>query len=359
MKHPITQKLRFLLIYSAIWLVIMGIHIGTLTFMYKISLGYALADALIFNTLYAFLGVALWYPVFYNNPEKQSFSNLIINHLSIMSLSLAFWISLGIFISKLLFNESDTYLEFVEDGITWRIFTGIFFYFIIVMLYYLYIYGQNLKEHMMQESRLREKINEAELQTLKSQINPHFLFNSLNSLSSLTITNPEKAHEMIIKLSGFLRYSLAHDPNKLIPLRQEIENVESYIAVEKIRFGEKLIFEKEINQACYEHKVPFLILQPLIENAIKHGVYESTEPITLKISCKPQSDASIQITISNNFDPEALPRKGTGTGIKNIIERLRIIYQLNDLFTYQKTENSFEVQIIVPSKPAFKESIDM
>lgn len=337
----------------------MGVHIGTLTFLYKISFGHAVADGLIFNTLYAFLGIALWYPVFYNNPEKQSFSNLIINHLSIMSLSLASWISLGIFISKLIFTETDAYLDFVEDGITWRIFIGIFFYFIIVMLYYLFIYGNNLKEHMMQESRLQVKINEAELQTLKSQINPHFLFNSLNSISSLTMTNPEKAHEMIIKLSGFLRYSLAHDPNKLIPLKQEIENVEAYIAVEKIRFGEKLIFEKTISQECFGHKVPFLILQPLIENAIKHGVYESTEPITIKISCSPQADQSVQITISNNFDPEALPRKGTGTGIKNIIERLRIIYQLNDLFTYRKTEDHFEVQIIVPSKPAFKESIDI
>jgi sensor histidine kinase YesM len=358
MKHPIAQNIRYLLVYAAVWLVIIGVHAGTLIFLYNIDFTTALGDGIIFNSLYAFIGIALWYPVFYNDIEKQSFTNLIINHLSIMSLTLAFWVSSGVFMSKYVFANSFIYLSFLEKGIPWRIFIGIFFYFVMVLLYYLLIYGYNLREHMLQEARLREKISEAELETLKSQINPHFLFNSLNSISSLTITNPEKAHDMIIKLSGFLRYSLAHDPNNLIPLKQELDNMEAYIAVEKVRFGDKLIFEKEINAACGEHKVPFLILQPLIENAIKHGVYESTSPITVKISCEPQPDKSIKISIGNNFDPESVPRKGTGTGIKNIIERLRIIYQLNDLFSFKKTENYYQVQLILPHKPVFKETTE-
>lgn len=345
-----------MLIYAAVWLVIVGVHTVTLTFLHNVDFWMALGDGLIFNLLYALIGIALWYPVFYNDIEKQSFLNLGINHLSIMSLVLVFWISFGIFLNKLIFTDSLGYLEFLDKGIPWRIFTGVFFYLVIVMFYYLLIYGYNLREHMLQESRLREKINEAELQTLKSQINPHFLFNSLNSISSLTITNPEKAHDMIIKLSGFLRYSLAHDPSNLIPLKQEIENMEAYIAVEKIRFGEKLVFEKNIDNACGEHKVPFLIMQPLIENAIKHGVYESTAPITIKVTCEKLADHNIKITIGNNFDPEAVPRKGTGTGIKNIIERLRIIYQLNDLFSFKKEANYYEVQMILPPRPAFKKS---
>jgi len=179
-----------------------------------------------------------------------------------------------------------------------------------------------------------------------------FLFNSLNSISSLTITNPEKAHEMIIKLSGFLRYSLAHDPNNLIPLRQEIENMESYIAVEKIRFGDKLIFENNISEQCQGHKVPFLILQPLIENAIKHGVYESMEPITVAVSCQKLDENKIEIIIENGFDPNTIPRKGTGTGIKNIKDRLKIIYQLSDLLSFEKGEDNFKVSLIIPEKPA-------
>jgi len=353
MKHPISQKIQFIFIYAGFWTIVLGLHIATLMLLYKIDGWSATIDGLVFNTLFALLGIALWYPVFYNDPEKQSISMLLINHLSIMVLSLAFWISSGVFICNQLLEDYPQYLQFVEAGIPWRIYTGIFFYFSMVLVYYLLIYGFSLREHMLQESQLREKINEAELQSLKSQINPHFLFNSLNSISSLTITNPEKAHEMIINLSGFLRYSLAHDPNNLIPLEQEIENMEAYIAVEKIRFGEKLVFIKDICEECYPHRVPFLILQPLIENAIKHGVYESMEPVTVKIDCRKLPDQSIKITIGNNFDPEAVSRKGTGTGIKNITERLKIIYQLNDLFTIEKKKDYFTVQLILPNKPAF------
>lgn len=359
MKHPITQKLRYILIYAGIWTVILGIHATTLHFLYNISLSSSITDGLVFNSVFALIGIALWYPVFYNDIEKHSFTNLLINHLSIMALTLAFWVSTSIFILKSITPEAELYLSAMKSGIAWRVFSGIFFYFAIIMIYYLLIYGYNLREHMLQEARLKQKINEAELKTLKSQINPHFLFNSLNSISSLTITNPEKAHDMIIKLSGFLRYSLAHDPNKLIPLEQEIENMESYISVEKIRFGEKLLFESEISERCCDKKVPFLILQPLIENAIKHGVYEALEPVKVKVTCKTLNDDNILITVGNDFDPKAISQKGTGTGIKNIKDRLKIIYQLNDLFSFEKSENYFLVKLIIPNKPAFKSTADI
>lgn len=354
MDHPITQKFKYLLIYAGIWLVVLAIHAATLTFLYNMPLEKAIVDGLVFDTIFAVLGIALWYPVFYNDIEKQVFGNLIVNHLSIMALTLAFWISVSVYIMRAIFPESDPYMQVLESGLPWRIFTGIFFYLMLVMIYYLVIYGYNLREHILQESRLREEINEAELKTLKSQINPHFLFNSLNSISSLTITNPDKAHDMIIKLSGFLRYSLAHDPTNLIPLSKEIANMESYIAVEKVRFGDKLNFNKEVDELCNERLVPFLILQPLIENAIKHGVYESTEPITVSVACCLDEDENLKITVGNGFDPEAVSRKGTGTGIKNIKERLKIIYQLNDLLTFEKKERYFEVSLIIPKEPSFK-----
>jgi sensor histidine kinase YesM len=358
MKNPITQSVRNIFIYAASWFLILIVHIGTLYFLYDLNLAKSIIDGLVFDTVFAFLGLALWYPVFYNDIEKYSFTVLIINHISIMALTLAFWISSCIFILKTIFPEPDTYILLLENGIAWRVFTGTFFYFSIIMIYYLLIYAYNLREHILQESRLREKVNEAELQTLKSQINPHFLFNSLNSISSLTLTNPEKAHEMIIKLSGFLRYSLAHDPNNLIPLKQEIENMEAYVAVEKVRFGDKLIFEKNISDKCCDHKVPFLILQPLIENAIKHGVYESMEPVTVKVSCRETEEKQVEIIVENDFDPLTIPRKGTGTGLKNIKERLKIIYQLNDLLTFEKTESYFKVILVLPNQPVFKTQIN-
>lgn len=352
MKHPITQSIRRILIYSSIWGVIIILHVLSLSWLYELPIEVALTDGIVFNLLYAFLGLALWYPALYNEIDKQTFSNLAVNHLSIMALALVFWISIGIFTTKSIFINNESYLEFLEKGLPWRVFLGIFYYLATVLLYYLNIYEYNLKEHIIQESLLREKVSEAELNTLKSQINPHFLFNSLNSIGSLTITNPQKAHQMIIKLSGFLRYSLAHDPTKLIPLRQEIENMEAYIAVEKVRFGEKLVFVKDIEPGCEDINVPFLIIQPLIENSIKHGVYESTEPVEVKLSCECLGNQSVKITVVNGFDPEAIHPKGTGTGLKNIQERMRIIYQLNDLFSFKKYEKHFEVNLIIPRQKA-------
>ncbi len=354
MKHPFTRSLRNIFLYSAVWVVILIFHVSTLYILYDLPIVIALTDGLVFNLLYAGIGLALWYPVLYNDIEKNSLGNLTINHLSIMALTIAFWLSIGIFISKTIFTNSEIYMNFIDSSIPWRAYVGIFYYMAIMLVCYLLIYESNLKEHIVQESRLREKISEAELTALKSQINPHFLFNSLNSIGSLTITNPEKAHQMIIKLSGFLRYSLAHDPTKLIPLKQEIENVEAYIAVEKERFGDKLIFVKEVEPNCEKISVPFLILQPIIENAIKHGLYESTIPVEVLIKCFCLENGNIKITVINGFDPEAITRKGTGTGLKNIQERMKIIYQLNDLFSHKKHDTYFEVSLIIPHKTVFK-----
>jgi two-component system, LytTR family, sensor kinase len=348
-KNPITQNFKFILIYAGCWTIILILHLLTLVFLYHVDIITSIIDGVVFNGLFALMGVGLWFPVFYNAIEKQTYLNLIVNHLSIMSLMLVFWISLGIFINRMILNDFVLEGYFSGDAILWRVYTGVFYYFILVFFYYLVIYNHNLQEHALEEALLRQRINEAELQALKSQINPHFLFNGLNSISSLTLSDPAKAHEMIIKLSSFLRYSLAHDPKQLIPLKQEIDNMEAYVAVEKIRFGDKLIFEKQIDTDCTEHKVPFLILQPLIENAIKHGVYESTEPVKITLKCLNMGLGSTQITVGNDFDPDAVPRKGTGTGLKNIQERLRIIYQLNNLFSIKKSERYFEVSIIIPS----------
>lgn len=359
MKHPITKSTKNILIYAMIWGIILLFHVVTLVLLYDQEIFVAIIDSIVFNVIYAWLGIALWYPVLYNDIDKHTLSSLVINHLSIMALTLVFWISLGVFSTKAIFSTNMAYNNFIEGGIPWRVFSGIFFYLATIMLYYLLIYENNLKEHIIQESRLREKVNEAELKTLKSQINPHFLFNSLNSIGSLTITNPKKAHQMIIKLSGFLRYSLAHDPTQLIPLKQEIENMEAYIAVEKERFGDKLVFSKKIQDECENIDVPFLILQPLIENALKHGVYESTEPIKVEMECECLQNESVLIRIINGFDKDAVPQKGTGTGLKNIKERMKIIYQSSDLLNFKKHESFFEVSLIIPKKVSFKSKVEV
>ena len=171
------------------------------------------------------------------------------------------------------------------------------------------LYYEDLQDKLKIESELQSLVKEAELNALKSQINPHFLFNSLNSISSLTITNPDKAQEMVIKLSDFLRYSLSHDKNEKASLQQEFENLQRYLDIEKIRFGKRLNFIEKIPEKCINFEIPNMILQPLIENSIKHGVYNSTEEVFVELSCKELNDYVI-IEITNDYDSDAIKKVG-------------------------------------------------
>ena len=190
--------------------------------------------------------------------------------------------------------------------------------------------------------------HQAHLKMLRYQLNPHFLFNTLNAISTLILMKDNNtANGMVSRLSDFLRYSLDKDPIKRVPLKQEIQAIDLYLDIEKVRFGKRLVYENHIEEKSLEAKIPNLLLQPIYENAIKHGVYESTEPILIKTEARIQ-DNELHINISNDFDPEAHVRKGKGIGLKNIQERLILIYNREDLLSVRKKKHSFEVNIKIP-----------
>jgi LytS/YehU family sensor histidine kinase len=230
-----------------------------------------------------------------------------------------------------------------------RLSTGILYYGVTLLIYHLIIYNKELEEKKLTEANLNLLVKESELNVLRSQLNPHFLFNSLNSISSLTLSDPSTARDMIIKLSEFLRYALRHGEREKTKLAEEIKNIDLYLEIEKIRFGEKLVFEKQITEDCREGLIPNMILQPLFENAVKHGVYESTEPITIRLVCE-GNENEMQLEISNNFDPNQVSRRGAGIGLKNVRNRLLLIYGKDNLMHVQKTENEYTVRLNIPQK---------
>jgi LytS/YehU family sensor histidine kinase len=248
--------------------------------------------------------------------------------------------------------DNASYLEFLKTSLPWRAILGAFFYLIFVLIYYMMLYYEDLQQKLKVESELNNLVREAELNALKSQINPHFLFNSLNSISSLTMTDPEKAQEMVIKLSDFMRYSLSHDRNETTSLRRELENAERYLDIEKIRFGKRLKYVCNVPDNCFEQPIPNMILQPLLENAIKHGVHNSTEEVLIELSCVMTPDYA-ELHLLNDFDPEAIRPKGEGIGLKNIRNRMKLLYHRSDLFEVKMGKIEFEVILRIPkSKPA-------
>ncbi len=347
MANPLFERKRNIYFYTTLWILIVGVHSILGIIYYDLSILMAVTDSLVYNGLFALIAVILWYPVRYNNPEGKISLRSLVTYFILGLIILPVWLYLGYFILKILFAGNEEYFRFLNDTFFVRVIVGMLFFIASVLFYHLLVYYKVLEEKRLNETRLSLLVRESELNLLRSQMNPHFLFNSLNSISSLTISNPDKAREMIIKLSDFLRYALKYDQQDKTTFAEELKNIELYMDIEKIRFGEKLVFEKNIGEACLHASLPNMILQPLVENAIKHGVYESTDNVFVNLSCK-GSGNFIEISLSNNFDPEHKSLKGTGVGLKNVENRLRLIYNREALLEIKKDVNMFKVILRIP-----------
>lgn len=349
MNNPLFSNRKSFITYVAIWMLVMCVHILLLIVTEGLPWVDAVADSFVSNILFAAIGLGLWFPVFFSRTDNQKLLNALINHLSACTVALAIWLSMLYFILFSTFSDQPLYLEFLRRSMPWRAGIGVLFYGLMIMVYFLIIYYRSLRENALKEAELKALVKESELNSLKSQINPHFLFNSLNSISSLTMIQPAKAQEMIIKLSEFLRYSISNKVEKLTTLKDEIGNIYRYLDIEKIRFGKRLSIVVNSDENCHGMKLPGMILQPLVENAVKYGVYESTEESLLEITCA-CSAVALFITIRNAYDPDFLYKKGEGIGLRNIRSRMQIMYGRDDLMQISKDKSHYEVRIIFPQQ---------
>jgi two-component system sensor histidine kinase AlgZ len=191
-------------------------------------------------------------------------------------------------------------------------------YLLAIVLHYLLL--------AMESSQKAEILSrEAELKALKAQVNPHFLFNSLNSISALTTIDPAEARRMCIALSDFLRSSLRLGERASIPLSEELALTRSYLDVERVRFGEKLRIRQTISEDCADCDVPPLLVQPLVENAIKHGIATLPEGGEIALTGERWQD-QLRVIVENPFDPDAPPALRTGFGLLGVRNRIRARY---------------------------------
>ncbi len=347
MFNPILQKKSNLLIYITVWLLLAVQHYSIIYFVLNVKYEYALIESSIYNFLFLVLGLSLWYPVQYITIDDRKIWKAILNHSIGALITSIIWVYSGYFLIINAVSIEDNYKLFLEGSLIWRFNIGVIIYLVITALYYVIFYYRSFKEKVERESNLQTLIKEAELKTLKYQINPHFIFNSLNSINSLTMTDPTKAQDMTIKLSTFLRNTLSKNEKQKNKLSEEINNINLYLDIEKVRFQDKFEFTQNINDQCKEADVPNMIMQPLFENAIKHGVYESIDKVYIKLMCIKERDY-LRIELINNFDPDAVSKRGEGIGLKNIANRLKLFYNQDNLLTYKKEENSFIVNIFIP-----------
>jgi two-component system LytT family sensor kinase len=346
MEHPVKSNWISGLVYWAVPILLGLVQAAFNVYQGVLPVAVALADGLVFASLLGLFGLAIWYVVRYNNLEENPVIQVLTSHLVAAIVFTSLWILTSEMLVKSLLHNP-LYDAYIDGRISGKIFEGFLFYTLLSSIYYLYIYSQNNKQKRSRETELLDQLRNAQLSALKSQINPHFLFNSLNSIASLTITNPGKSHQMIIALSDFMRYSLKKNMDEMVTLETELQNIGLYLQIEKIRFGDKLTYSLEVDEICKKHFIPNFILQPIFENAIKYGVYETSESVEIKLKAA-RTETGLNIIVVNDFDPDSVPAGGNGVGLKNIRERLRIIYGSSQLLSADKEENVFRVSLEIP-----------
>lgn len=349
MKHPLLSNSRYLFLYGLFWILFSGANALINWNYYAMPIEQALVNSFVGYLFFAVLALNIWYVVKYNTIETNTWPRLLVFHLVAATIFNLIWVYITSLLIGLITPELKDYTTMSFPA---RFLSGYLLYVFYVFFFMAIVYYQNFKEKVKREGELKSLIGEAELHALKSQINPHFLFNSLNSISSLTISDPARAQEMVINLSTLMRYSLKHGQDEKVTFGTELENNKLYLSIEKVRFGSKLQPVFRVDESCYSALLPNMILQPIYENAIKYGVYEATEPVEIltEASCNGEF---LEITVSNSYDSDIRSKKGEGIGLRNIRERLQIIYGNPALLRIKDSRKHFTITLTIPqNKPS-------
>jgi two-component system LytT family sensor kinase len=349
MRHPVLQNRVRLIVWWLIWLFLAAGQSLLFYFAFGSYSKIGIIDSILSLLIYSGLALSLWYPFSFFNTSTSSTPVLIGNLVASGAISVTLWVLITKFLMQMILPEGNSYQAYWDATFSYRVGTGVFIYGLIILTYYLFISLTNLSEKNAKEARLESLVKETELKMLRSQINPHFLFNSLNSISSLTVTDPEKARMMVVKLSDFMRYALSRKDEQPVSLQSELDNLRLYLDIEKVRFGDKLTTEEYIETSCLDFKLPVMLLQPLYENAVKHGVYESTETVKIITAAK-IIEGYMEIIIKNNYDTAPSLRKGTGTGLLNVSRRLELFYGNKASIKTIKENNIYTVTLYIPAE---------
>jgi two-component system, LytTR family, sensor kinase len=313
-----------------------AIH-DTFDFNWRISFH----DALITYTVLGLGGYAFFTMLQYYQP-RASYRFVLTIAEAIICLLIFRWIMLRIF------EDDETYIAFLEHSLVIR---GMFFWLqmaLISVMSWFWFYFSEQQEVTKRREATEKMAREAELSSLRQQLQPHFLFNSLNSISALAGSKPDEARKMIQQLSDFLRGTLKKDDQQLLTLAEELQHLQLYLEIEKVRFGHRLKTEITCREESLSLVMPSLLLQPIVENAIKFGLYDTTGETVIKVTTD-KEDNYLVITVENPFDPiTAKPKQGTGFGLNSVQRRLYLLYARQDLLTTQQIENRFITIIRIP-----------
>jgi len=344
MVTPITKGRSFYLAFTTWWLVWIIVHIWVLR-EYEVSFIQSLADAFTSNLLLAAFCLLVVNNMKYYLPRNERYWYILIISLVLSSL----YLFLVRTILKVWYKEDDVYLTLLRQSFYIRYITGFLMIGCMSMISLLWYTLLEQQENEQRKEEAEKISKDAELLKLRQQLQPHFLFNSLNSISALAGTQPEKARHMIQQLSDFLRGTLKKEEHQQVSLQEEIHHLQLYLDIEKVRFGHRLQTKLEVDEQAASMLIPVLLLQPVVENAIKFGLYDTTENVLIRIKADGTKKDMLEILIENPFDPSTtIATQGTGFGLASIARRLYLLYARQDLIRTSKTDQLFTTHILIP-----------
>ena len=328
----------------SIFLAWVAVFVFLFYYTLNFSLTISVADSLITNGLMALGCIILSNMLGYYQPKNETILFVLV-----LNLVLALIVTLlSKFLLKMIFVDELTYKSFLNLSSLIR--------FIIIFVFLAWcalanILWYRLEEQSATQDRLLTAQNlskEAELNKLRHQLQPHFLFNSLNSVYALTIVNPKEAGTMITKLAAFLRGTLKRDDEVWVSVAEEMEYIQLYLDIEKVRFSHRLNIDISIDDETLGLKLPGTLLQPIVENAIKFGLYNTSRAITIAVSVKMLHHALV-VQVQNPYDPEMRAAGGTGFGLSAIKRRLYLLFADDKLLHTQATpENIYITTLKIP-----------
>lgn len=305
-----------------------------------------LADSLLSNGLLAIACIILSNMLGYYQPKNERMFSLLLL-VAVLTVIVVFLTDYGL---NYFFSEEKIYQTFLDAVLPFK---AIVVFLCLAWCALANILWYRLEEQSEMQGRLLATQNlakEAELNKLRHQLQPHFLFNSLNSVYALTIVNPTEAGTMITKLASFLRGTLKRDDEVWVNVAEEMEYIQLYLDIEKVRFSHRLTIDVQIDEETLGLCLPGTLLQPIVENAIKFGLYNTSAAITITIRVKLEANALV-ICVANPYDPEMKASKGTGFGLSAIRRRLYLLFaDTNLLQTETQDDNLYITTLKIPQK---------